>query len=324
MTELVTFGESMVLFYPRFENGIESSQQFTKAIGGAESNIALALARLNHSVRWISQLGADPFGDYILKTLKGEGVDTSFVEQTSDYPTGIYFKEKRPLRNPAVYYYRRDSAASQLSPSDFSDDWIHDTQFVHVTGITPALNEQMFQLTKAVMKRAKELEKRVVFDPNIRFKLWSEKEAKQKLFELLPYCDVFLPGEEELDCLFGSDMSELDLFDSIHDLGIRLIVVKKGAEGAVASFDSKRISAPPYKVEQVIDTVGAGDAFAAGLLHELMKIPFDNLSTDDVRTCLKTATTLGAYATQFSGDWEGAPTQTVLNDLLGESEILDR
>ena len=324
MADVVTLGETMVLFQPSSQGKITDSQYFLKTIGGAESNVALALARLNHSVQWISKLGQDPFGQLILKTLQAEGVKTDFVMTDMNHPTAVFFKEARPLRDPAVYYYRKHSAASQLNPIDYHDEWLSKAKHLHVTGITPALSNDAFLLVEKVMKRARELDLTVSFDPNIRFKLWSKQEAKEKLLKLLPYSTIFLPGEDELRFLFSETESITTIVDQIHSQGVDLVVIKKGTEGSEASFKGEVIEKSAFKVDHVVDSVGAGDAFSAGLLHELLKGDMHSIKIEQLEAALITANTMGAYATQFQGDWEGAPTVEELNDLLGKEVLIDR
>lgn len=324
MVDVVTLGETMVLFQPSSQGKITDAQYFLKTIGGAESNVALALARLNHPVRWISKLGEDPFRDLILKTLQGEGVETDDVMIDADNPTAVFFKEARPLRDPAVYYYRKNSAASHLHPDDYNDEWLAGAKHLHITGITPALSHDAFLLVEKVMKKARELDLTVSLDPNIRFKLWSEQEAKEKLLKLIPYSTIFLPGEDELKFLFSETESLEDIIDQIHELGVDLIVIKKGEEGSLASLKGQVIEKPAFKVDHVVDSVGAGDAFAAGLLHELLKGDLNSINIEQLEVALVTANTMGAYATQFQGDWEGAPTEEELNDLLGKETVIDR
>lgn len=324
MVDVVTLGETMVLFQPSSQGKITDAQYFLKTIGGAESNVALALARLDHPVRWISKLGSDPFGQLILNTLRAEGVDTEHVLTSAEHSTAVFFKEARPLRDPAVYYYRKNSAASQLKLTDFKEQWVSDARHLHVTGITPALSHDAFLLIKEAMKQAKELGLTVSFDPNIRFKLWSKKEAKEKLHALLPYSTIFLPGEDELEFLFDQ-FDDLDkCLEHIHSLGVDLIVVKKGTQGSVASLKGQMIEQEAFKVDHVVDSVGAGDAFAAGLLHELLQGDLKAIDINQLKSALRTANTMGAYATQFPGDWEGSPTKAELNDLLGKETLVDR
>src|SRR3979490_2142279 len=142
--DVLTFGETMVLFAPSERAALESAALFHASIGGAESNCAIGLARLGHSVCWISRLGRDPFGDRVIKTIRGEGVDVSRIERCNSAPTGLMFKEPGPGNTSRVFYYRRNSAAATLSAEPFDS---LKAKYLFVTGITPALSDSNRELT---------------------------------------------------------------------------------------------------------------------------------------------------------------------------------
>nr|WP_237561087.1 PfkB family carbohydrate kinase [Halococcus sediminicola] len=118
MTDVLALGETMVLFGPEESGPMKHQQTYKKSLGGAESNVAIALSRLGNDVAWHSKLGADPHGEYVNSFVRGEGVDTSTVKFTEDAPTGLMFKERRALGESSVYYYRHGSAASTMTPAD--------------------------------------------------------------------------------------------------------------------------------------------------------------------------------------------------------------
>src|ERR1700733_15152907 len=168
--DVVTFGETMILFAPGEREKLEFAPAYHASIGGAESNCAIGLARLGHSVCWVSRLGADPFGSRVLKTLRGEGVDVSRVEISTNEPTGIMFKEPAPGNASRVFYYRRNSAAAALRAASFDG---LETRYLFVTGITPALSLSNRTLTFELVDRFRAAGTKVVFDPNMRFRLWT-------------------------------------------------------------------------------------------------------------------------------------------------------
>src|ERR1700730_3667206 len=137
--EVVTIGESMVLFQPMTGGSLTYAPLFTKSIAGAESNIAIGLTRMGLKTRWISRLGTDPFGDQVLSTLAGEGVDVSAVIRDAESPTGIYFKEFKGFGDPNAYFYRKFSAASKFTPESLNPEWFVGAKHLHITGILPAL-----------------------------------------------------------------------------------------------------------------------------------------------------------------------------------------
>lgn len=320
--DVVTIGESMLSMQPMSEGALQYAPLFTRTIAGAESNVSIGLSRLGFAVRWVSRLGADPFGDVISATLAGEGIDVSEVVRDARYPTALYFKEFKGYGDPNVYYYRRGSAMSCVSPEDVKDSWFAGAKHLHVTGITPALGERSADAIREAMKRAREQGLTVSFDPNLRRKLWSEEEARRTLLSLIPLCDIFLPGDEEAEFLAGV-MEEEAYGKYFLAMGPKVVVMKLGERGSMGFFGDEIVRAAPHTVKRVVDTVGAGDAFAAGLLSGLVE--FGRLDEgDNLLRALARANTMGAIATQFKGDWEGLPKREELLRLLSGGRDVTR
>ncbi len=318
--DVVTIGESMVLFQGIGDKTIKYEPLFTKSLAGAESNVAIGLTRMGKKVKWISRVGNDPFGEYILSTLAGEGVDVSESIRDNQAPTAVYFKENKSFGDPMVYYYRKNSAASKLEPSDVKESWFEGARHLHVTGITPALGEHTAEAVRKTMKLAREKGLTISFDPNLRRKLWSEEEAREVLLSLIPLCDVFLPGLEEAEFLSGEHSIE-EYGQLFLDMGAQLVILKLGAEGSVGFSRELSVKAAPYTVSSVVDTVGAGDAFAAGFLSVYLDEQAE-LTAASLEKALVRANALGALATQFKGDWEGIPALEELNRiLLGKADV---
>ncbi len=312
--DVVTFGEAMVLFAPLGEKNLAHAPLLTKSVAGAESNLAIALSRLGKKVRWISRVGQDPFGDIILKAVAGEGVDVSGVQRDETASTGIFFRQIHAHFGPQVFYFRSGSAASEIGVHDVKENWFSGARHLHVTGITPALSESCRNATFEAMKMARDKGLSISFDPNLRRKLWGEELARQTLLEMLPLCDVFLPGHEECEFLFGTDTPQ-DWIKKSLAAGPKLVVMKLAERGALAATPEGIIEAPPFKIEKVIDPIGAGDAFAAGFLSAW-------LDALPIPACLSRANILGALATQFAGDWEGLPTLAEVQQIeAGQSSI---
>ncbi|WP_256687146.1 sugar kinase [Halococcus qingdaonensis] len=314
--DVLTLGETMVLFSPDEPGPTKHQQTFKKSLGGAESNVAIALSRLGNDVGWYSKLGADPHGNYINSFVRGEGVDTATVEFTDDAPTGIMFKERRALGETSVYYYRHGSAASTMSADDLPTDAIADADYLHLTGITPALSDSCREATLAAIERAREAGTTISFDPNIRHKLWeSNEEMRRTLLALVEKSDIVLPGIEEGRALFDTDTPEA-IANACRDRGAAIAVVKLGAEGALVD-DGEATRVPGYEVERVVDPIGAGDGFAAGFLD-------GRLRGLDAVEATKRANAVGAFATTVTGDVEGLPTERELDVFLGDREALRR
>ncbi|WP_438348645.1 sugar kinase [Paenibacillus sp. FA6] len=315
--DMVTIGESMVLFQPMTEGPLPYAPLFTHSVAGAESNVGIGMQRLGKSVRWISRLGKDPFGDMVFKTLAGEGLDLSQIIWDKDAPTGIFFKEFKGYGDPNVFFYRKQSAASRLSVQDVRDEWFQGAKHLHVTGITPALGIGTTDAIVLAMTKARECGLTISFDPNLRRKLWDEQTARQTLLSLIPLCDLFLPGLEEAEFLLGA--MEIEAYgQAFLQMGPVAVALKLGEQGSIAFSGNQIISVPGYKVGYTVDTVGAGDAFAAGLLSVLVEAPTweqDEL-IKRLPHALERANVYGALATQFKGDWAGLPTLDELKLLL--------
>jgi 2-dehydro-3-deoxygluconokinase len=299
------------------EGALSYSPLFQRTVAGAESNVAIGLRRLGKSVRWISRLGRDPFGETIAATLAGEGLDVSHVIWDDEAPTGIFFKEFKGYGDPNVYYYRRHSAASLLAPADVREEWFRDAKHLHVTGITPALGAESAAAVVCAMQTAKRMGLTVSFDPNLRRKLWEERKARETLLSLIPLCDLFMPGIEEAEFLLGKKEREA-YGRAFLAMGPAAVVMKLGPEGAVGFVGDETFYAPAFTVGCTVDTVGAGDAFAAGLLSLLAEAP--DWEPERLKAympqALERANVYGALATQFKGDWEGLPRLAELERLL--------
>jgi 2-dehydro-3-deoxygluconokinase len=314
--EVITFGESMVLFSPDSTGPLRYVNNFYKSIAGAESNVIIALARLGHKVGWFSKLGDDEFGRYIQFIIRGENVDVSRVKLDKERNTGILFKERFAHVNPNVYYYRKNSAASNLSIEDIDEDYIKNSKILHVTGITPALSQNAQKAVLKAVSVAKENGVLVSFDPNIRLKLWSLQEAKPVLLKIAKFADIVFPGIDEGKMLLGLDKPE-EIADYFLERGCSTVAVKLGKEGCYVKNKQESHYVSGYVVERPEDTVGAGDGFAAGFLSGMLR----NLS---IKECGEYANGVGAMATLVRGDMEGFPTLNQLMEFIGKSQYIDR
>ncbi|GGB31941.1 sugar kinase [Virgibacillus dakarensis] len=298
--DVITLGESMVLLSPDSYGPLRYINRFNKMIGGAESNVAVALSRLGHQVGWVSKLGNDEFGLYVRNVIRGEGVDTSQVVFVDDNPTGVFFKERTVGKDPNIYYYRQNSAASTLGPDDVNTSYFRQAKFIHLTGITAALSFSGKAAVKRAINSAKNNnEQCVVFDPNIRLKLWTEEEAIRELVDIAKDCDIVMPGIEEGKLLTGYESPE-KIAQFFLERGTSVVVVKLGSKGAYFSTKKDSGYVPGYTVENVVDTVGAGDGFAAGFISGLLR---GWNCYDSVRL----GNNVGACALNVEGDFEGYP-----------------
>lgn len=276
-------------------------------IGGAESNVAIGLARLGHTVSWASRLGNDEIGQLVLRTLRAEGVDTRSVAFDGARPTGMMFIERRIAGISRVAYYRSGSAASALEPHDLAGVLRDGIRMLHVTGITPALSASAAATTEWAVDRAKELGATVSFDVNFRAALWGRAAAAEVLGRLARKATVVFASDDEL-ALVADGETERDAAQSLLEAGVAEVVVKRGGDGAIAWAGTDGIAVPARAVT-VVDTIGAGDAFTAGYLSA-------RLDGDDIAARLDRGAILGAFAVSAAGDWEALPRRDELG-LLG-------
>jgi 2-dehydro-3-deoxygluconokinase len=313
MRPVVTLGESMGLFRATFVGSLTHVSDFTLGIGGAEGNVAIALARLGTPVRWLGRVGADPIGRRVLRELRAEGIDVIGIVDP-DAATGMMVKEQRTVDATRVQYYRAGSAGSHLNPGDLAAADISNASLLHVTGITPALSATARETVFEAIGIASSAGIPVSFDINHRSSLWREDPAPVYR-DLAGKSDIVFAGDDEARILFPDAESPIALARAIADLGPSQVIIKLGEAGCVAVIDGVEYRRAAIAI-RAVDTVGAGDAFVAGYLAEL-------LAEFPVEDRLTTAVTLGAFACLNSGDWEGFPTRDELG-MLTRSEPVER
>ncbi len=316
MLDLITLGEALVIFSPATTGQLRFVHSFAKSIGGAEANVAIAISRLGFKAGWMSRLGDDEFGRYVEYALKGEGVDLAQVKFDSELPTGLLFKEQYQSSNPTVYYYRKGAAVTKMCASDIVEEYIANAKILHVTGILPALSAENHAASFQALKYAKKHGVNISFDPNLRLKLWDRETAKATLLAMVPYADIILPGLDEAEFLLGLSEPK-EICQKFHELGCKVVVLKLGKDGCLISAGDEIIKVAGYVVHKLVDTVGAGDGFAAGFLAGI-------LSGKSLRECGELANGVGAMATLVAGDSEGYPSMRQLLEFTGKSASVER
>jgi len=306
MFDVVTLGEAMLMLVAEEPGPLEGVRHFSKRTAGAETNVAIGLARLGLKVGWQSRLGADSMARYLLAAIGGEGVGCSRVVCDPSQRTGFLFKGRvDDGSDPPIEYHRRGSAASQLGPEEIDEAWIAGTRHLHVSGVFPALSPSTLAATRRAMTLARQHGRTISFDPNLRPVLWPSREAmREALNELAEGCDWVLPGQAEGELLTGSRDPEA-IAAYYRERGARCVVVKLGSEGAYYSGEHGSGRVPAFPVAQVIDTVGAGDGFAVGVISAL-------LEGQSVPDAVRRGAWIGARAVQVRGDTEGLPTRADL------------
>jgi dehydrogluconokinase len=307
--DVVTLGEAMTLFVAETPGPLDSVMRFSRRTAGAETNVAIGLARLGFEVGWQSRLGSDSMARYLFAAIGGEGVDCSRVSCHAGERTAFMFKGRvEDGSDPPIEYHRQGTAASRFGPEHLDEAQIASARHLHVSGVFPALSPSTLAATRRAMVVARAHGKTIGFDPNLRPTLWPSREAmRETVNQLASQADWVLPGIEEGRLLTGHDTPEA-IARFYRERGAKRVVVKLGADGAC--FDdvdagSGRIAAFP--AAEVIDTVGAGDGFMVGVTSAL-------LDGRGIADAARRGAWIGARCVQVRGDTEGLPTRAQLDE----------
>ena len=315
--DLVTFGEAMVRLTPPAFQRLEQAHSFDAYVGGGELNVAVAVARLGVASRWVSRLPENALGRLIASRAREQGVD-AHIEWTVDDRAGLYFAELGAApRASSVVYDRAGSAIAKVRPG--SIDWASvfaGARWFHVSGITPALSESAATVTQESLAAAKKAGLTVSYDLNYRSKLWSAEKARAVQEPLMQYVDVLMTTEEDTRVVFGigTEMSnryehvDADSYAQVardlekrFDLRAVAITLRENPRvllnnwSGIVIADDKIHRAPTYEVE-VVDRIGAGDAFSAGLIVSRL----ENRSWEDA---VRFATAVSALKHSIPGDF---------------------
>lgn len=312
MTGLVTLGETMGLFTPDETGPLQHARRFGLSIAGAESNVAIGVRRLGATAAWIGRVGHDEIGELVLRELRAERVTALVVRDPA--PTGLMFKTRRTDSITRVTYYRAGSAGSRLCPDDIDEDTVRAAGVLHVTGITPALGAGPAAAVHAAVEIARAAGTTVSLDLNYRATLWEDvATAVAALRDLVKRADVVFAGEHEAAMLLEGDAPEA-LAAGLAALGPRQAIIKRGDRGCIGTIDGCPYRRPALPV-RAVDPVGAGDAFVAGYLADM-------LAGEPATTRLGTAVAAGAFAVTVPGDWEGLPRRDELALLRADDHVI--
>lgn len=309
--DVVTVGEAMALLIARQPGPLAGVSEFERASAGAELNVSVGLSRLGFKVGYISSLGEDSLGRNLRDFMTAEGLDLRHVRVDGRYPTGLMLKSMAPDgADPEVEYFRRGSAASHLSPADIPGGDFEQARLLHLTGISPALSDSCRKLVFGLATAARAAGRSVTFDPNLRPRLWpSEGAMIATVNALASLADVVMPGLAEGRLLTGCRHAA-DIADFYLALGARQVVVKLGPQGAYFASAQGSGTVAGWPVANVVDTVGAGDGFAVGVISALL----ENLP---LQAAAARGNAIGARVVQFRGDCEGLPNRAQLAAALG-------
>ena len=315
MAQLVTLGETMAAFAPDRMGPLRYVSGYSIRTAGAESNTAIGVAKLGVSAAWVSRLGADEFGQYIRNQIRAEGVDCTGVTFDPAHRTGVMFKQTGSGET-SVFYYRENSAASHMAPQDLPEEMFRDCHILHLSGITPVLSDSCAETVQAAIRLAKSHGAKLSFDPNIRKKLWKDRDYTPMLRQLTKDAEIVLMGLDEAETLFGTrDVGALcaELFAT----GCaEVIALKDGGNGAWIADRSQCIRLEPQPCH-CIDPIGAGDGFNAGVLAGL-------LQGRTLEQAGRMGAVCGALATEVPGDVEGCPDAARMEAILNGTKTIYR
>ncbi|MCP1445389.1 dehydrogluconokinase [Pseudomonas sp. GGS8] len=300
--DILSFGETMAMFVAEQNGELADVGHFHKRIAGADSNVAIGLSRLGFNVAWLSRVGADSLGKFVIDTLEKEGLDCRQVEIDPAHPTGFQLKSRADDgSDPVVEYFRRGSAASHLSVRSI-DLQLLKARHLHATGIPPALSASAREMSFELMTRMRNAGRSVSFDPNLRPSLWaSEQLMISEINRLAALAHWVLPGLSEGRLLTGFE-DPADIAAFYLDQGAEAVAIKLGPHGAYYRTHQDEGFVAGVPVATVVDTVGAGDGFAVGLISAL-------LENHSVAHAVQRANWIGSRAVQSRGDMEGLPTR---------------
>lgn len=280
-SEVITFGEAMIRLSPPNYRRLEQARSLDLQVGGAELNTAAALARLGRSTGWVSRLTRNPLGRLIANHAREVGVETDYVIWTEDDRVGIYFVEFGAApRASSVLYDRKSSAIAHLRPGMVSWSAVFQgAKWFHVTGITPALSTSAAETTREALQAARSARVQISIDLNYRAKLWTPPDANRWMSDFMQFCDVLITTEEDAERVFGitgQDFEEVGrkLLQKF-PLQIVAITVRenplvwKNSWTAIGCRGNDIFTTRTYELE-IVDRLGAGDSFAAGLIHGLL------------------------------------------------------
>jgi fructokinase len=311
--KIVALGEVVSDIY-RGEELSEVELGFVARPGGAPANVAVAASRLGSQAAFVGSVGEDLFGDFILRALESEGVETGGVSrQSPPTRTSLAFVEIDESGDRAFTFYRSNPAADELlSAEDVTEDLVSGASFVNF-GSIPLIREPVRSATHRIADLARELDVPVAFDVNLREHLWESLDAaRESVDPLLDLSTIVKMGDDELSPLLGTDDVE-EAAKKLLDRGVPLVLISKGPEGAFYATREFGGEVPSFDVDEVVDATGAGDAFLAATLVHLSGEPFEE---ERVREAVLRGCAAGALTCTGFGAMSALPTKSELETFM--------
>lgn len=330
---VVTFGEIMLRLAPEGYLRFIQADKYGATYGGGEANVAVSLANFGVDAVFVTKLPENDIAEGAVRALRAAGVDTSLITRGGDR-IGIYFLEKGASQRPSkVIYDRAHSAIAEAVPADFDWQKIFDgADWFHVTGITPALSDNAAEITLAAAAAAKKAGLKVSCDLNYRKKLWSREKARLVMTELMKYVDIVIANEEDASDVFGitapGDVTKGEVSGKGYVAVAKELISRFGLEYAaitlrgsisasdnrwsavLVSKDSEVYAAKEYVVH-IVDRVGGGDSFGAGLIYGLNNF-------DDPQQAVEFATAASCLKQTIEGDFNMVTVDEVTRLAAGD------
>lgn len=266
MTDIATFGETMLRLSPPDDVPIELAESFRIHVGGAESNVAVAAQRLGLETVWLSKLPDSPLGRRVSGALRQHGVRPVVAWDESSRQGVYYLDTGDEPRESTVVYDRSNAAICSVTPDELSTEHVESTRVFFTTGITLALSETLAETTTTLFERASAAGTRTWFDLNYRSQLWTPAEAREVVTEIMPHIDGFVVAERDVEIVLErSDPPERVAADLASEYGFETVVVTRSEQGAVAAHDGETYEQAAYAASDS-HPVGSGDAFVGGYL----------------------------------------------------------
>jgi 2-dehydro-3-deoxygluconokinase len=292
--EILALGEPMVEFN---QTGQGEGRLYLQGFGGDTSNAAIAAARQGARVGYLSAVGDDRYGQMLRALWTREGVDHASVRTDPEAFTAVYFVE-HDAQGHQFSFLRRGSAASRMRAADLPVERIAGAAFLHLSGISAAISDSACDACFAAIAIAREAGTQVSFDTNLRLKLWPIARARAVMRELIAQSDLCLPSLDDISAISGLSEPHA-LVDHCLELGARKVVLKLGADGALADDGKQRVRIAPHPC-QPVDATGAGDTFGGSLLARLV-------AGDSLEAAARYAAVAAALSTQGYGAVDPIP-----------------
>lgn len=319
MSELIAAGEPMILFVADEKGPLSKVRHYTQHIAGADVNVSVGVSRLDHTVTFLTQIGEDPFGEAICEFLTKEKIDISAVLKTKEWKTGFMLKGRADNGSPDTFYFRKESASSKIMADSVNKIDFSDAKILHLGGILAGLSESAYKTTLELIKKARESELTITFDPNLRPTIWqSEEEMIRRTNEIAFLCDVVAPNVKEGRILSGETEKE-KMADFFLNKGVKQVIINLVDAG---SYTKKRRAdgnysetfVPAFVTGKILDRVGAGDGFISGVVSAKLE------GLSDYETLLR-GNAIGSIQMQNIGDNEGLPIKEELDTFIKNTKM---